>query len=183
MSLKIISCLFDCFIVKAPVLHSTPAAPAQYVSNTEMSDAQLRQSDSDSVSETSLQLGIFLDLVITVTTRAEVRATTTGTVDLTLRVRVWPLSLCRAATVTTRRLVCPSLTRWWRWPGESTRSSTALWREVKDDLSSKGPSKAEKLFPCNNRNEADNLENESVEQISLFQTWHLLRPSASFSSS
>ena len=84
MSLKIISCLFDCFIVKAPVLHSTPAAPAQYVSNTEMSDAQLRQSDSDSVSETSLQLGI----VITVTTRAEVRATTTGTVDLTLRVRV-----------------------------------------------------------------------------------------------
>ena len=88
MSLKIISCLFDCFIVKAPVLHSTPAAPAQYVSNTEMSDAQLRQSDIDSVSETSLQLGIFLDLVITVTTRAEVRATTTGTVDLTLRVRV-----------------------------------------------------------------------------------------------
>ena len=73
MSLKIISCLFECFIVKAPVL------PAQYVSNTEMSDAQLRQSDSasDSVSETSLQLGI----VITVTTRAEVRATTTGTVE------------------------------------------------------------------------------------------------------
>ena len=54
MSLKIISCLFECFIVKAPVLHSTPTAPAQYVSNTEMSDAQLRQSDSasDSVSET-----------------------------------------------------------------------------------------------------------------------------------
>ena len=86
MSLKIISCLFECFIVKAPVLHSTPTAPAQYVSNTEMSDAQLRQSDSasESVSETSLQLGI----VITVTTRAEVRATTTGTVEMTLRIRV-----------------------------------------------------------------------------------------------
>ena len=79
MSSKIISCLFECFIVKAPVLHSTPTAPAQYVSNTEMSDAQLQQSAdsaSDSVSETSLQLGI----VITVTTRAEVRATTTGKV-------------------------------------------------------------------------------------------------------
>ena len=87
MSLKIISCLFECFIVKAPVLHSTPTAPAQYVSNTEMSDAQLRQSDSDSasdsVSETSLQLGI----VITVKTRAEVKATTTGTVEMTLRIR------------------------------------------------------------------------------------------------
>ena len=81
MSLKIISCLFECFIVKAPVLHSTPAAPAQYVSNTEMSDALY---NSDSVSETSLQLGI----VITVTTRAEVRATTTGTVEMTLRIRV-----------------------------------------------------------------------------------------------
>ena len=88
MSSKIISCLFECFIVKAPVLHSTPTAPAQYVSNTEMSDAQLRQSDSasESVSETSLQLGI----VITVTTRVEVRATTTttGTVEMTLRIRV-----------------------------------------------------------------------------------------------
>ena len=87
MSLKIISCLFDCFIVKAPVLHSTPTAPAQYVSNIEMSDAQLQlsaDSASDSVSETSLQLGI----VITVTTRVEVRATTTGTVEMTLRIRV-----------------------------------------------------------------------------------------------
>ena len=87
MSSKIISCLFECFIVKAPVLHSTPTAPARYVSNTEMSDAQLQQSAdsaSDSVSETSLQLGI----VITVTTRVEVRATTTGTVEMTLRIRV-----------------------------------------------------------------------------------------------
>ena len=115
MSLKIISCLFDCFIVKAPVLHSTPAAPAQYVGNTEISDAQLqlRQSDSgDSVSETSLQLGI----VITVTTRAEVRATTstTGTVEMTLRIRV--LTGMPADAVTTRRLLCSSLTRWRSWP-------------------------------------------------------------------
>ena len=81
MSLKIISCLFDCFIVEAPVLYSNPAAPAQYVSNTEMSVSQLQHdhdnslTDSDSLSETSLHLGIFLDLVITVTTRAKVRAT------------------------------------------------------------------------------------------------------------
>ena len=79
MSLKIISCLFDCFIVEAPVLCSNPAAPAQYVSNTEMSVSQLRHdhdnslTDSDSLIETSLHLG--LDLVITVTTRAKVRAT------------------------------------------------------------------------------------------------------------
>ena len=79
MSLMIISCLFDCFIVEAPVLYSNPAAPAQYVSSTEMSVAQLRHdnslTDSDSLSETSLHLGVFLDLVITVTTRAKVRVT------------------------------------------------------------------------------------------------------------
>ena len=97
MSSKIISCLFECFIVKAPVLHSTPTAPAQYVSNTEMSDAQLRQSDSasESVLETSLQLGI----VITVTTRAEV--TTTGPVEMTLSIRV--LTGMPADAVTTPR--------------------------------------------------------------------------------
>ena len=110
--LMIISCLFDSFIVKAPVLHSTSAAPAQYVSNTEISDAQLRHDNSLTVtlSETSLQMGIFLDLVITVTTRAEVRATTTGTVEMTLRIRV--LTGMAAAAVTTLRLLCPSLSRW-----------------------------------------------------------------------
>ena len=47
----------------------------------------------------------------------------------------------------------------------------------------KAPPRSRNFVLSNNRNEADKFKNESAEQISLFQTCLLLRPSESFSSS
>ena len=74
MFLKLSSCLFGCFIVKAPFLHSSPAAPAQCVSNTKMSRAHHSFLSSDGGSHSSFGYGC-MDLKVTL---SQILGTGTG---------------------------------------------------------------------------------------------------------